>query len=52
MAQPAQGPYAPARQPVFLRNASRSHNPQAAPVQPDPRQPQSGLIGPVGYDVQ
>jgi pilus assembly protein CpaC len=45
-------PYSPQRQPVFLRNASRPHNPQIAPTQPAPQQPQTGLIGPVGYDVQ
>jgi hypothetical protein len=45
-------PYSPQRQPVFLRNASRPYSPQQAHVPTAPAQPQSGLIGPVGYDVQ
>ncbi|MEX0612049.1 MAG: pilus assembly protein N-terminal domain-containing protein [Pirellulales bacterium] len=48
----APGPYTPPRQPVFMRNASRPHNPQPALPQSAPRQGQTGLIGPVGYDVQ
>ena len=45
-------PYSPQRQPVFMRNASRPYNPQSQHTQPDSQQGQSGLIGPVGYDVQ
>jgi pilus assembly protein CpaC len=45
-------PYSPQRQPVFLRNASRPYNPQQVQAQPAAQQPQAGLIGPVGYDVQ
>lgn len=41
--------YAPQRQPVFMRNASRPNNPQGQQA----AAPQGGsLIGPVGYDVQ
>ncbi len=45
-------PYSPQRQPVFMRNATRPYNPQVPDVAPAASQPQSGLIGPVGYDVQ
>ncbi len=45
-------PYSPQRQPVFMRNALKSYNPQSSQVQPAPSQPDNSLIGPVGYDVQ
>jgi hypothetical protein len=45
-------PYSPQRQPVFLRNASRPYIPQPANAQPTTPKSESGLIGPVGYDVQ
>jgi pilus assembly protein CpaC len=45
-------PYSPQRQPVFLRNASRPYNPQAASSQAPAAPRQGALIGPVGYDVQ
>jgi pilus assembly protein CpaC len=45
-------PYSPQRPPVFMRNASRPYSPQSSHVQPTAQQPQTGLIGPVGYDVQ
>jgi hypothetical protein len=41
--------YAPQRQPVFMRNASRPNNRQGQ--QPGATR-ENGLIGPVGYDVQ
>jgi pilus assembly protein CpaC len=45
----ASRPYHPPRHPVFLRNASRPHNPQPPTAQPVG---ENGLIGPVGYDNQ
>ncbi len=45
-------PYSPQRQPVFMRNASRPYNPQSTATPPAAPQRQTGLIGPVGYDVQ
>ena len=45
-------PYSPQRQPVFMRNASKSYNPQPAGSQSaSPRAPGS-LIGPIGYDSE
>jgi hypothetical protein len=43
--------YSPARQPVFLRNATIPNNPQPGQYPPQ-TQRESNLIGPVGYDVQ
>lgn len=43
--------YSPPRHPVFLRNATRPNNPQHAPAVGQQQPGQSGLIGPVGYDV-
>jgi pilus assembly protein CpaC len=45
-------PYSPQRQPVFMRNASRPYNPQSTTTPQSAPQRQTGLIGPVGYDVQ
>jgi pilus assembly protein CpaC len=44
--------YSPARQPVFVRNASRPNNPQPLHSQPAPPARDNTLIGPVGYDLQ
>jgi pilus assembly protein CpaC len=49
---PPAGSYTPPRRPVFMRNASRPHNPQPAAMQPAIPAGQSGLYGPVGYDLQ
>jgi pilus assembly protein CpaC len=53
----AQGPaysaarsYAPQRQPVFVRNASRPNNPQTQQSQPAAPARENSLIGPVGYE--
>jgi pilus assembly protein CpaC len=43
--------YSPPRQPVYMRNGSKPHNPQPI-ADGAPASGQSGLIGPVGYDVQ
>jgi pilus assembly protein CpaC len=48
----APGPYSPPRQPVFMRNASRPHNPPPAVNQPANPAGENRLIGPVGYDLQ
>ncbi len=47
-----EGAYTPPRQPVFMRHASRPHNPQPAAGRPAAPSGENGLIGPVGYDVQ
>jgi pilus assembly protein CpaC len=48
----APSPYSPPRTPVFMRNASRPHNPHPAATPPQVRTAENGLIGPIGYDVQ
>jgi hypothetical protein len=48
----AYGPYTQPRQPVFMRHASRPHNPQPAASRPAAPAGQNGLFGPVGYDVE
>jgi pilus assembly protein CpaC len=45
-------PNAPARQPVYLRNAPYPNNPQPAATVPASATGGSGLIGPIGYDAQ
>ncbi len=45
-------PYSPQRKPIFMRNASNPYNRPAPSAPPTAQQPQSALIGPVGYDVQ
>lgn len=48
-------PYSPQRQPVFMRNASNPptpSSPQGPTIPETASTTQSGLIGPVGYDVQ
>lgn len=49
-------PHNPPRQPVFLRNPYRPHNPQPvatpAPATAESAPSANGLIGPVGYDNQ
>jgi pilus assembly protein CpaC len=45
-------PHNPPRQPVFLRNPSRTQNPQPASTQSPPASGGNGLIGPIGYDNQ
>jgi pilus assembly protein CpaC len=45
-------PYSPVRQPVFVRNQSRTNNPQTPGAPADSGIGQTGLIGPVGYDPQ
>jgi hypothetical protein len=45
-------PYSPGRQPTFVRNATSPQN-QNSGVQPAANaEPESGLFGPVGYDVE
>jgi hypothetical protein len=45
-------PYSRPRQPVFMRNASSPNNPPSSGGQSAPSAGETGLIGPVGYDVQ
>jgi len=45
-------PHNPPRQPVFVRNPARPHNPQPTATQTAPAPNGNGLIGPVGYDNQ
>jgi pilus assembly protein CpaC len=45
-------PHSPARQPVFVRNATKQHNPQQPHARPASVPGEGGLIGPVGYDPQ
>jgi hypothetical protein len=45
-------PHNPPRQPVFMRNPAKPHNPQPAAAQSVPAKGGNGLIGPVGYDNQ
>jgi pilus assembly protein CpaC len=45
-------PYSPPRQPVFMRNAANPNNPQQSGVPATSGIGETGLIGPVGYDVQ
>jgi pilus assembly protein CpaC len=49
---PGVQPYAPPRQPVYLRNAPIPNNPQPAGSSAATAPGQSGLIGPVGYDIR
>jgi pilus assembly protein CpaC len=50
--QAVSSPYAPQRQPVYLRNAPIPNNPQPAGAVPASASGGSGLIGPIGYDPQ
>jgi pilus assembly protein CpaC len=45
-------PHSPTRQPVFVRNATKQHNPQQQHARPAAVPGEGGLIGPVGYDPQ
>jgi pilus assembly protein CpaC len=45
-------PYSPTRQPVFLRNVTKPNNPSSAAAGAAPGAGGTGLIGPVGYDVE
>jgi pilus assembly protein CpaC len=45
-------PYSPTRQPVFVRNATKSNNRPQTDNGGSTEPGQSGLIGPVGYDPQ
>jgi hypothetical protein len=45
-------PYSPPRPPIYARNASNPQNPQRSGEPATHPVGESGLIGPVGYDVQ
>ena len=48
----ASRPYSPPRQPVYTRNTSKANNRQSSTQGQSVAGGDSGLIGPVGYDVQ
>jgi hypothetical protein len=49
---PVTRPYVPPREPVYMRNAPVPNNPQGGRGASQSTPGQSGLIGPVGYDIQ